>query len=189
MNKESNVNSVVHSTDEATLYDIEPPVPPDIDWLSVLQTSADWLVIIVLFIGLVALLLMFKSRHQPFAKQGLWLHFVFAKRQLSKLQKSLQSSAEQTVSQDEIAGFYHLVQRLRYMSQKLKVEDQQAVELLQRHADELAFSTKLVSRETLAMNLQKIEQYLQQNISSKTVLFYIVNRVLTFKKTPFEDKV
>ncbi|WP_040727034.1 hypothetical protein [Thiomicrorhabdus sp. Kp2] len=178
-----------NSTSEAldlVLYDIELPVSPDFNWLSLLQTSAYWLVIVVCVFALIALVVMFKARNQPFAKQSLFLHFLIARSQLSKLQTLAQKSQSQTgISQAEVHGFYHLAQRLIYVSQRLKVEDEPSMDLLQRQVNFVVFSEHTVSRETFAMNLKEVETFLQNHLSVKNLWAYY----LSYLKTPFKGDV
>lgn len=181
-----NQNNPTSEALDLVLYDIELPVSPDFNWLSLLQTSAYWLVIVVCVFALIALVVMFKTRQQAFSKQSLFLHFLMARFQLSKLQTLAQKSQNQTgVSQAEIHGFYYLAQRLIYVSQRLKIEDEPSMDLLQRQVNFAVFSEHTVSRETFAVNLKEVEAFLQNHLSVKQLWAYYLNDL----KMPFKGDV
>lgn len=182
-----NQSSPVSESLETVLFDIELPISPDFNWFSVLQTSVYWGAVLLILLSFIALFVMFKTRHQPFAKQSLLLHFLMARRQLSRLQKTSQNSVNQTVvSKSEINGFYQLVQRLIYVSNLLKIEEEQICELLQCQADLLTFSKHTVSRETFLMNLKDSEAFLYSHLNAKNLLVYYFSLL---NQKPFKGSV
>ena len=171
---------------DLVLLDIELPVSPSFDWLSLLQTSAYWFVIVLSVFALMMLFVMFKARHQPFTKQSVLLHIFMARRQWSQLQRcAINSENQPGISKAEISGFYHLAQRLIYLSKVLKVQDKQAIELLQRQMNVAVFSEQAVSRETFAMNLHEVNTFLQNYLSIKHLWNYYINCL----KSPFKGGV
>ncbi|BCN92313.1 hypothetical protein THMIRHAM_00980 [Thiomicrorhabdus immobilis] len=167
---------------DLVLYDIELPVSPDFDWLSLLQTSAYWLVVLLVLMALIALWVMFTTRHQAFAKQSLLLHFLLVRRQLAKLQKATtenpeDKAAHQAISDAEIKGFYQLSQRLMYVAQLLGLQDKSPITSLQRQANVVAFSEQSVSRETYAMSLTETEKFLHSHLNAKKLVGYYLGQL------------
>lgn len=162
-----------------TLLDIELPLSPDFDWLGLLTTSLYWLFIVMILAGLVSLYLMLKTRHQPFVKQSVLLHFILLRKQLKNLRQSMNlTSNEQSVSKTTITDFYALVQRLDYISGIL--QSHSATETLsltplkdlKELADLMVFAKQTVSRENVTMAIEAAHKQINTQLTSKQLASY-----------------
>jgi len=155
------------------LLDIELPVSPDFDWLSVLQTSVYWFLGLLILAGLVSVYLMMKTRHKAFSQQPLWLHVFMLRKQLAQLEQSIDVvSRDSGELKNSAVAFYAFSQRLVYVGGLFNEANSEALEEIKNHAILLAFSNQPVSRETMISQLKTSRKQLNLHGSLKELVGY-----------------
>lgn len=167
-----------------TLLDIELPLSPDFDWLGLVTTSLYWFIVVLIFAGLVSLYLMFKTRHQPFAKQSVLLHFIMVRKQFKKLRHSIDLTAnEKPISKTTIMKFYALMQRLEYVFGVLQSHSANTISPitqlndLKEQADLMAFSKQTVSRENVILAIEATHKQINTQLTSKHLVRYYLQKL------------